>query len=255
METIKTKHGVVHICDSQGELSKVAADDFVKIVNEAIARTGRATVGLSGGHTPPLLYERLTSEAYKKLVDWKKVHFFISDERCVPEDSKDSNWGNAQRQLFNKLHVPAENLHPLQNQDIDPKGAAEKYEEELKKFFDLKPGELPRFDLIQLGMGPDGHTASLFPGSKALSEKKRAVVDNFVDKSETWRITFTFSVLNEAGNIMFMVEGQEKSHVLSEVLQGTSGAPQYPVQNVTPHDGKIVWFVDRAAARDLKVKV
>ena len=252
METINTGRGKVHICQDKGEMGKASANEFITIINDAIFKNGRATVGISGGHSPPLLYEQLTAPENKGKVDYNKVHFFVSDERCVPHDSKESNWGNAQQLLFSKLHVPAINLHPTVEQDKYPSKSATEYETEILKFFNMQPGEIPTFDLIQLGMGPDGHTASLFPGSKALTEKKRLVVENFVDKFETYRITFTLPMLNQAANVMFLIEGEEKSHVLSEVF-GSDGV-QYPVQNIHPSSGTITWYIDTAAARDLKAR-
>jgi 6-phosphogluconolactonase len=251
MESIKTKHGLVNVCLDQTELGKAAAKHFVEKANQAIAERGQFTVALSGGHTPPLLYKQLSSGEFHNQVDWTKVHFFISDERCVPHDSKESNWGMAQRELLNKLALPKQNFHPTQDQDKNPAISAEDYEHSLREFFAVKGAEIPRFDLIQMGMGPDGHTASLFPGSKALTEQKRLVVDNFVDKFETYRITFTYPLINNAREIMFMLEGGEKSHVFAEVANSTT--ENYPVQRVAPTDGTVIWYVDQDVARDLKV--
>ncbi|HEY9793456.1 MAG TPA: 6-phosphogluconolactonase [Candidatus Obscuribacterales bacterium] len=249
MESIKTNHGLVHVCSDKTELGKASADEFVKAAEKAIKSHGRFTVGLSGGHTPPLLYDQLTSAQYKTKVEWQKVHFFMSDERCVPVDSKESNWGTAERLLFSKLNIPAENLHPMHGQEENPTKCAEEYEAAIKAFFEVKEGEIPRFDLIQMGMGPDGHTASLFPGTKALKEQSQLVVENFVDKMETHRITFTYPLLNHASEIMFMVEGGEKSHVFAEAVQKEDR--RYPVQGIAPTDGAVVWYVDKDTARDL----
>jgi 6-phosphogluconolactonase len=249
MESIKTVHGLVHVCSDKTELGKASANEFVESAARAIKLHGRFVVGLSGGHTPPLLYEQLTSPPYKSKIEWRKVHIFMSDERCVPVDNKESNWGMADRLLFSKLGIPSENLHPMQGQDQDPKKSAEDYEAEIRAFFAVKTGEIPRFDLIQLGMGPDGHTASLFPGTKALKEQTRLVVENFVDKFETNRITFTYPLLNHAAEIMFMLEGAEKSHVFAEAVQREDR--RYPVQGIVPVAGQVVWYVDHDSARDL----
>lgn len=249
MQTIKTAKGQVHVAGSQSELGKASAEHFAQAVNDAIFRKGRATVGLSGGHTPPLLYAQLTSPAFARAIDWSKVHFFISDERCVPHDDKESNWGMADKLLFSKLKMAPGNLHPTKGQDGDAAKCALSYEQDLRTFFQVGTEEIPTFDVLQLGMGPDGHTASLFPGTKAVNEEKRLVVHNFVEKLASNRITFTFPLINHASHIIYMIEGEEKSHVLSEAL--TLPIARYPVQHVDPVRGDLSWFVDEAAARDL----
>jgi 6-phosphogluconolactonase len=252
MRIIKTPRGPVHIASTKNELGRAGAEQVVQALSEAIFRDGRATIGLSGGHTPPLLYEQLTSPAFNRALDWSKVHFFVSDERCVPHESNESNWGMAERLLFSKLKVGSANLHPTKGQDGDPVKCAVAYEEEIRKFFAIGGSETPSFDVIQLGMGPDGHTASLFPGTKALKEETRLVVNNVVDAKESNRITFTLPMLNAARHIVFLIEGEEKSHVLSQVL--TTSVIEYPSQRVDPSNGDVVWVTDEAAARDLLAK-
>ena len=252
MDKLETKHGLVNICSHKKELASASANCFVQICKQAIGDRGLATVGLSGGSTPPVLYEELIAK-HKKDLDWSKVHFFISDERCVPVEDKDSNWGMAQKLLFSQLPIPEENLHPPKDQAADPAASAEEYEQTLREFFKLEEGQLPRFDLLQLGMGPDGHTASLFPNTKAIGVTDRLVVANFVDKFETYRITFTFPVINNAAHVMFMLQGEEKSHVFAEAVQTESIS--YPVQRVQPTDGQVTWFVDEPSARDLLARV
>jgi 6-phosphogluconolactonase len=249
MDNITLKRGPVYICATSEELADHAAASLARLCKEAIAARGYFSLALSGGSTPPVLYARLLKDDYRNSIEWNKIHFFIGDERCVPYDSKESNFGNASRLLLDKLPIPPENLHPTINQDKDPAGSAKQYEEELRKFFKLKPGEFPSLDLIMLGMGPDGHCASLFPGTKALDETQRLVVDNFVPKFDSSRITFTLPVLNSAREIHFMIEGAEKSEVLAEALEGDQ--VQYPVQRVAPKSGVIYWYIDRSAARDL----
>lgn len=252
METIKTMHGTVHVCQAQAELGKAGAKYFIEVGNKCIKERGMFTVGLSGGHTPPVLYENLTSKEMKDQIDWKKVHFFVSDERCVPHDSKESNWGMAEKLLFAKIRVPDENLHSLFDQDVNPRQSAEDYEKLIRQFFEVGAGDIPSFDLIQLGMGPDGHTASLFPGSRALTEDKKLVTENFVDKFETQRITFTFPLLNHARHILFLVEGAEKSHVFAEAVNAERAI--YPVQHIRPESGDVTWYVDQDTARDLMAR-
>jgi 6-phosphogluconolactonase len=252
VDTLKLAQSTVHICKDQNELGDASARAFIASMQEAITSRGRGVVALSGGHTPHILYKRLLQDDLHKAVDWSKVHFFVGDERCVPATSEDNNFGNAQRLFLSKLNIPQSNLHPTAQQDSDPDASAGKYEAEIKKFFGIANGELPQFDMIHLGMGPDGHCASLFPGTRALDETGRLVVANHVEKLHTNRITFTFPLINNARYVMFMVEGEEKAAVLAEALQSDTVA--YPVQKIKPRSGKLEWFVDEAAARDLKVR-
>lgn len=249
MDTLAVKRGVAHVCKDSDELGLQCARAFVDIVVETVAKTGQCTVALSGGRTPHIMYEHLLTSDFGKRAPWDKVHFFVGDERCVPPDSPESNFGNAREQFVNRLNIPASHLHPTYNQDKDPAGAALAYEKTIRQFFGLKEGEFPRFDVIHLGMGPDGHCASLFPESKALTEGKRIVVENYVEKFSSWRITFTFPTINHASNVMFMVQGEDKSEVLAEVLE--SDVISYPAQHIVPEDGKLQWFIDRSAARDM----
>jgi 6-phosphogluconolactonase len=251
VETLKVNNGLVHICKDQSELADASARDFVRVMQEAVSKRGKATVALSGGHTPQILYDRVLQPDLKNSVDWSKVHFFVGDERTVPAESDQSNFGNAERLFLSKLNLPAGNLHPTKGQDLNPEKSAADYENEIRSFFQLKEGEFAQFDMIHLGMGPDGHCASLFPGTKALSEEKRMVVANHVDKLNTDRITFTFRMINSSHNVMFMLEGAEKSAVLAEALQSTTQA--YPVQKIKPENGRLDWFIDQSAAKDLKV--
>lgn len=249
MQKMVAHRAQVRVCENAAEMGAECAREFERIVNEAIAARGACSVALSGGSTPKLLYDRLISTEYINKVDWNKVHFFVSDERCVVLESHDSNFGNAQRQFLDHIQVPAENQHPPEGLDGAPAEAAEKYEEAIKQFFGLKDDEFPRFDLLLLGMGPDGHCASLFPNTPALKENKRIVVSNKVSGADVQnRITFTFPAINHARNIVFFVQGAEKSHVLGEVLSGD--AESYPVQHVIPEDGHLEWILDKSAAHD-----
>jgi 6-phosphogluconolactonase len=249
MDTLNGKRGTVNVCKDADELGLQAARAFVDIVAETVGRTGQCTVALSGGQTPHLMYEHLLESDFGKRAPWDKVHFFIGDERCVAAEDPENNFGNAREQFLNRLNIPASHLHPTYNQEKDPAASAAAYEKTIKQFFGLKDGEFPRFDLVHLGMGPDGHCASLFPGTKALTESKRIVVENFVEKLSSWRITFTIPTINHAANVMFMIQGEDKSEVLAEVLE--SDVVAYPAQHIVPEQGKLQWFIDRAAARDM----
>lgn len=251
IQSLDVNRGKLHICKDSAELAEGSALEFINVVKDAISKRGLATIALSGGHTPHILYERVLKDDLRSQVDWTKVHFFVGDERSVPFDSEENNFGNAFRQFLSKLNLPEANLHPTKGQEKSAQESAANYEQELKTFFHLKDGEFPKFDMIHLGMGPDGHCASLFPGTNALTERTRLVVGNHVDKLSTDRITFTYPVINNAQYVMFMVEGAEKAPVLAEALQ--SPKLSYPVQGIDLVDGRLDWFVDEAAAQEIKI--
>jgi 6-phosphogluconolactonase len=196
------------------------------------------------------LYTLIAANASASL-PWDRMFFFWGDERHVPADDPDSNYRMAKEALLSKVPIPPANVFPVPAGMQDAAAAAEAYEQTVQKFFALSAGELPRFDLILLGMGPDGHTASLFPETAALQEKSRLVVANWVDKLKTSRITFTLPVLNSARCVAFLVSGTDKAAVLHEVLEGDAPAEKYPAKLVQPSDGKLIWFLDRASASQL----
>lgn len=249
METKLLGKATVHIGKDNQEMAAAAAKEFARLAIEAVKERGRFTVALSGGSSPPMVYEYLLQDGLKQTIPWDKIDYFIGDERCVPDDSPENNFGVARRQLLSKVQAPAANEHPLVGQDKDPAAAALKYEEELRKHFGVKDGEFPVFDLIWLGMGPDGHCASLFPGTKALEETRRLVVENYVEKLSANRITFTYPLINNAREVFFVSHGADKAPVLAEAL--TLDVVKYPVQKVKPTHGNLVWFIDPEAAKDL----
>lgn len=251
MQKMVAHRAHVKVCETGAEMGVECAKEVERIINEAVAARGHCTVALSGGTTPSLLYKQLISKDFVGKVDWSKVHFWVSDERCVALEDKESNFGNAQRQFLDLLNLPAENLHPPTDLEGSPQEAAQAYEDAMKQFFELKDGDFPRFDLLLLGMGPDGHCASLFPNTPALKETKRIVVSNAVPGANiTNRLTMTFPAINHARNILFMVQGAEKSHVLGEVL-GQSDESHYPVQDIAPVEGgHLEWILDSSAAHD-----
>ena len=212
----------------------------------------RFTVALSGGSTPRRTYELLADEPHRSGLRWERVHFFWGDERTVPPDHPDSNFGAANRALLSKLALPPQNIHRIAAGVDDPAVAAAAYEEELRRFFRLPEGGFPRFDLVLLGMGADGHTASLFPGSDAPSEKRRLALATRVDERSTYRVSLTCPVLNNAACIMFLVTGPQKAEMLRRVLEGPPEPAQYPVQRIRPSDGELIWYIDRAAAGRLR---
>jgi len=232
------------------DLFQAAADEVLCAATEAIAQRGRFTIALSGGTTPRNLYTLIAANASASL-PWTQMFFFWGDERHVPANDPDSNYRMAKETLLSKVPIPAANIFRIPAENPDAGAAADAYEQTLRKFFSLGPGEFPRFDLILLGLGADGHTASLFPETAGLQEKSRLVVANWVEKMKTSRITFTLPVLNAARCVAFLVSGTDKAAVLREVLEGNAAAEKYPSRLVQPSPGKLIWFVDRAAASEL----
>ena len=232
------------------DLFRAAAEEVLGAATDAIAKRGRFTIALSGGSTPKNLYTLIAANANTSL-PWDQMFFFWGDERQVPPDDAESNYRMAKESLLSKVPIPAANIFPVPTENPDASKVAEAYEQTLRKFFGVAPGEFPRFDLILLGMGPDGHTASLFPETAALQEKSRLVVANWVEKFKTSRITFTLPVLNAARLVAFLVSGIDKAPALREVLEGNAPGEKYPSKLVSPSDGKLIWFVDRAATSEL----
>ena len=228
-------------------LFQAAANEFASRAVASVKTAGRFTVALSGGSTPKSFFSLLAKNDRDRL-PWDKMFFFWGDERHVPPDSPESNYCMALEALLSKVPVPPGNVFRVPAEDPDAGRAAQKYEQSLREFFQVPAGAYPRFDLILLGMGPDGHTASLFPGTAALHEKSRLVVANWVEKFKTDRITLTLPVIDEAKVVMFLVSGADKADTLKEVLEGTQPAELFPSKLIDPRDGKLIWLVDRAAA-------
>ena len=226
-------------------MARGAAERFVELGQAAIDARGCLSVGLAGGSTPKRTYELLASEAYREQLNWSKVHIFFGDERCVPPDHSESNYRMANEALISRVSIPPPNVHRI-NGLGDAVANASLYEDELRTFFN--PASWPRFDLVLLGMGDDGHTASLFPGTKALAERQAWVVANWVEKVGAFRITLTAPAINHAANIAFLVTGATKAERLLEVLRGALDPEKLPSQLIQPLDGSLFWLVDKAAA-------
>jgi 6-phosphogluconolactonase len=240
----------IHIVADTEELSRVAAAEFVHRAQDAVQAKGIFTVVLSGGSTPKSLYTLLADDVtLRAAVPWDKVHFFWGDERHVPPDHPDSNYRMAHEALLSKVLVPAANVQRIKSEYPEAHRAADEYDQRLREFFAVAVGHFPQFDLLLLGMGPDGHTASLFPGTVALHERTRLVVANWVEKFSTDRITLTPPVLNNAARIIFLVGGEEKAETLRAVLQGAQQPERFPAQLISPTHGTLLWLVDRSAAR------
>ncbi|HEY3616680.1 MAG TPA: 6-phosphogluconolactonase, partial [Candidatus Sulfotelmatobacter sp.] len=225
------------------ELFAAAAEEVVRAANEAVAQRGRFTIALAGGSTPKSLYNLLATNA-RTTLPWDRTFFFWGDERHVPPTDSDSNYRMADEAMLAKIPVPAANVFRMKTENPEAEAVAEDYEQTLRKFFQLEPGQLPTFDLILLGMGPDGHTASLFPGTAALQEKSRLVFANWVEKLKTYRITLTLPVLNAARCVIFLVSGTDKAPALHAVLEEDVSGEQYPAKLVQPRQGKVIWLVD-----------
>lgn len=239
--------------DSSEQLARAAAGLFVEHTRQGISSRGRFSAALSGGSTPLRLYETLATPEYRSAVEWSKVHLFWGDERCVPPEHPDSNYGAAKSALLERVPLPAENIYRMRG-ELEPEEAARRYEALLHGYFypTLDRGESlpppPSFDLILLGLGTDGHTASLFPGSAALHEQQRWAAANYIEKLASWRLTLTLPVINAARVVIFLVSGAAKADVLEKIWQeplaGELAAYQpLPAALVKPEDGKLLWLV------------
>jgi 6-phosphogluconolactonase len=221
------------------------------MASRSIDSNGRFTVALSGGSTPRGLYSVLASGAIPGL-SWKQIYLFWSDERHVPPDDAESNYRMVQESLLSKVPVPAGNVFRVHAEEKDAATAAAQYEQTLRDFFAVKAGDFPQFDLILLGLGPEGHTASLFPDTAALDEKQRLVVANWVPKLNAQRITLTLPLINRASTVLFLAEGAKKAAIVHEVLEDPQA--DLPAQKVQPVSGRLLWMLDQAAANALQKK-
>jgi len=233
----------------QTALAKEAAEHCARLAQEAVARAGRFTIALSGGSTPKLLYSLLAAEPYSTSLPWQQTHVFWGDERAVPPGDHDSNFGMAKATLLDRVPIPADRVHRMQAERDDLDLVAREYEAEIARSFGVPPGaEPPVFDLILLGLGPDGHTASLFPHTEAVRERARWVVRNHVPTLKTDRVTLTAPILNQASMVLFLVAGADKAPALQAVLEGPADPDRLPAQLIQPTSGRLMWLVDRAAA-------
>jgi len=233
------------ICQDVAELGRKAATQWISLADEAVNARGRFNVALSGGSTPRLLYSLLASAEFAARIGWRQIHLFFGDERCVAPDHAESNYRMVEESLLAKISIPSENVHRIAGEKAPPVAAAE-YEAQLRKHFHIDDGALPRFDLILLGLGEDGHTASLFPGSSALNETRRLVATTYVEKLNAHRLTLTFPVINNAAQIIFLIAGESKATLVREI--STMEKCDYPAARIKPANGQLTWFVTRDAA-------
>lgn len=239
-------HREIEIFETRAELAARAANLVVEKLSGALSLNGRASLVLSGGSTPKKLYTLLASDEYRNKVEWEKVLIFFGDERCVPPDSDESNYKTASDTLLSKVPIPGENIFRIKG-ELDPEIAAAEYEQQIKTTL----GEHPSLDIVLLGMGPDGHTASLFPKTTALDENKKLVAANYVEKLNTWRVTLTLPAINAAKNIIFLIAGSDKAETVKEILENNS---DFPAQKVTPENGLLIWLLDKKSTDSLKIK-
>jgi 6-phosphogluconolactonase len=246
----------VRILADGAAIAKRAAEQFVEAASAAAKEKGSFTVSLAGGSTPKALYSLLAGDpTLRSQLPWDKMQLFFGDERHVPPDHADSNFRMASEAMVSKAPLRPEQIHRIQGEYPDTEKAALEYEQELRLYFKLAAGRLPRFDLFLLGMGNEGHTLSLFPGTQALHDNGRLVVRNWIGKLYTERVTMTAPVANQAARVLFMVTGADKAPALKAVLEGPYEPEQLPSQLIQPKDGKLLWLVDRTAASMLSTGI
>ena len=239
----------LRIFDHVEALSLAAAELFIETSIQAIAQRGRFLVALSGGNTPTELYQLLAQTPYRERINWQKLHAFWGDERCVPIGDLENNYRQAYEVLLGRVPIPPENIHRVRS-ELEPEAAAEDYARALKDFA-TPPLDWPRFDLVLLGMGNDGHTASLFPGSEVTAATPTLAVTAQYEDRPANRVTLTPLVFNAARRILFLVSGESKSETLANVLYGEYQPEKLPAQRIRPTDGELIWMVDKTAASKL----
>lgn len=237
----------LHIASDTRELSTQLAEFIRQDIDSVLKVRDKYTFVLSGGSTPKALYKLLTQEPYKSSIPWEKIHFFWGDERFVPFEDDRNNAKMAFDELLSHVPVIETNIH-IMDTSLSPEAASEKYTQILKSYF---PEEAETFDLVLLGMGDDGHTLSLFPGTKIIHEKEKVVDAFYLDAQSMYRITLTAPVVNKAYKVVFMAAGANKKEVLYQVLKGESNVDKFPSQIIQPDRGELHWFVDAAAAAEI----
>jgi 6-phosphogluconolactonase len=228
------------------ELASAVAMEITKVIKESIRARGKCVLSLCGGETPRGIYHNLSS---KPLVDWSRVHLFLGDERMTPANGSQSNFSMIENELLSKIIIPAKNVYRIAI-ELGPEGAAIAYEKEIR--FEMGNG-IPKFDLILLGIGKEGHTASLFPGTAALFEEERAVVANFIPPLNSWRVTLTLPSINNARKIFFLASGQAKAKIVKKIVNAGLSEIDLPATLVAPRDGVVTWMLDLDAAANLDI--
>jgi len=244
----------IRIAKDTLEQSFIAAEEFAERALESVERSGSFRVVLAGGTTPRLLYTLLSdpTEPFAGRIPWGSCHFFWGDERHVPPEDPESNYRMAKETLLSRVPVPTGNVHRVQAENPDASGAASDYDAKVREFFHLQGGERPGFDLILLGLGTDGHTASLFPGTSIIREKRRLVSAEWIKKLHSHRISMTPPALNHAARVIFLACGSGKAEVVRDVISGTFQPDILPAQVVQPENGTLLWLLDKSAAERLQ---
>lgn len=232
------------------DVARAAAELFTSSIASAASARGVARVAISGGTTPKAMFSLLASGPFAGKVPWDKLDLYWVDERCVPPENAESNYRMTQEALLSKVPLPAERIHRMEG-ELEPEVAAARYEAAIRNGFKLEGAQTPTFDLVLLGMGDDGHTASLFPHTEALNDMTHIVVANHVPQKDTWRITLTWPVINQGREVAFLIEGDKKAQVLHEVFEGPYQPETYPSQMIRPASGKLTLLLDGAAAAKL----
>lgn len=247
------RHGArLGVFADQNALSHAAAEEIVAAALQAVARTDRFTLALSGGPAPGPVFDVLAGEEpFRSQFPWDRTHFFWGDERHVPPEHPESNYRLAYDHMLCKVPVPEENVYRVRAEMPDAHDAADLYQSALRNFFHVADGEFPRFDLMLQGLGDNGHTASLFPGTTALAERQRPFVATWIEKLQTHRLTVTFPVLNNAATVLFVVSGQKPADALNQVLFRPPLSVPLPAQLVAPRNGRLIWLADQEAASRL----
>lgn len=239
-----------HVYSIPTDVAEAAAELFTSAVVTAARARGIARVAISGGTTPKAMFALLASEPFASKVPWDKLDLYWVDERCVPPDDVESNYRMTWETLLSKVPLPAERIHRMEG-ELEPEVAAARYEAVIRNGFKLEGAQTPTFDLVLLGMGDDGHTASLFPHTEALNDMTHIVVANHIPQKNTWRVTLTWSVINQGKEVAFLIEGEKKAQVLHEVFEGPYQPEIYPSQIIRPANGKLTLLLDTAAAAKL----
>ena len=237
----------ISIAQTDEEWVDTAVSNIISQASEAIKKSGFYTLVLSGGNTPRPIYRALASSHDQSVLDWRKIFIFWGDERCVPPTNPESNYLMAKTALLDLVPIPAKNIFRIRG-ELQPEEAAQDYEKNIDRFFNTKE---KRFDTTLLGLGEDGHTASLFPNTKGLQETTLWVVPNMNPHTNTNRITLTFPALNSSRNIIFLVKGAEKAEVIADIIKNPNTPPQYPAKNITGKEIAPHWIIDKAAANNL----
>lgn len=249
----KKIHVEYRVFEQQDALSRAAAEHFVQGIHAAVAARGAARIAISGGSTPKVVFALLAdpSQPYRAAIPWEKLWIFWVDERCVPPENADSNFGVARELLLSKVPLPPDHAVRIEG-ELDPEEAAARYESAIRGHFRLEGAQGPVFDVLQLGMGDDGHCASLFPHTAALHEMIRIAIANHVpQQKQSWRVTLTWPVINAAREVFFLIDGPAKADPLGRVLQGPYDPETLPSQLIQPQNGRLLFLLDKAAAAHL----